>query len=131
MQPRTHALRRLVRGLAVAVVYALPLAVSLALILLVTQAYMACSGSEVIATGKRVSQLIWLFALPSMAYIAVAMSFIRWRSGTLIAHVLRTLGASGAVGLLYVYLNARYFTLTQEACVDGLPLWWPAWLPAR
>jgi hypothetical protein len=129
MQPRAGRFRRLVRGLALAL--ALPLAISFGLILLVTRSYMACTGSEVVATGKRVSQLLWLFGLPLLTYTAVALSFVRWRSMTVTAHALRTLGASGAVGLLYVYLNARYFTLTQEACADGLPLWWPDWVPIR
>ena len=115
---------------------ATPLVMGFAAVVYMTQAgYMVCSGSEVVATSYRYMQIFWLWALPIICWAVCVGSDWRWHTGRVELsqgeRLVRRFLFSLLPIMIYFWYSVRYFNLDANGCIDGLPPWWPPFLPAR
>jgi hypothetical protein len=121
----------LARGLGRLMVYSVPVFVAWLTVYVVTRAYQACKGSDVLPTTTYWEQVASMFLLPVLMYIGIVVLVLRTQLSSLSHRLLQTTAVSLAVAVVFVWVRVRYYHLESASCDGGLPLWWPGWLPAR
>jgi hypothetical protein len=112
-------------------IYSIPVVVGWASVLLVGIAYQSCKGSNVFPTATRWEQFAALFFLPALMYLVMVAVVVKTNNASLRNRLLQTTAVSLVVAAAFVWFRVRYYHLDGATCASGLPLWWPAWLPAR
>ena len=112
---------------ALVALYALPPFLGFGLIVLVAQNWQACTGGRITATYSH-RTLFLAVVTPVLCWTAAGLLRLVWRGDGVRARVARLATAYAVVSAGFLFFNARYYSLTQHDCVDGIARWWP--LPA-
>ena len=112
-------------------IYSIPIVVALGSVYLVTRAYQACKGSDLLPTTTRWEQFAALFVLLALMYVVIVVIAVTTDNASLRNRLLQTTAVSLVVAAAFVWFRVRYYELDGATCAGGLPFWWPDWLPAR
>jgi hypothetical protein len=97
---------------------------------LVRLSWWRCTGGYV-SRAYNFTFLLWLVGTPALAYACTGIlrltarrrRTMKWRSACAVV-------GSLVATAVFSFFTVRYYHLTQMQCMDGLPTWWPSWLPA-
>jgi hypothetical protein len=122
---------RVARALGVVGVCLLPVAVPLLAVSIVTRAIRSCDYLGHLGVAGSSTAILGLVELPIFSYLlagALVILLARWTQWRLGRVAVVTLIACVSVAAVYVWLNVggQYM---PGLCPDGVPPWWPAWLP--
>lgn len=112
-------------------IYSIPTVVALGSVYLVTRAYQACKGSDLLPTTTRLEQFAALFVQLALMYVVIVLIVVTTDNPSLRNRLLQTTAVSLVVAAAFIWFRVRYYELDGATCAGGLPLWWPDWLPAR
>jgi hypothetical protein len=129
---RRSRLVRVSRACAVIGLCLLPAAVSVVAISTVTKATQICNYSDNIGVSGRIGALLALVILPVLTYLLAGSLLVllrrwtQWQLGR--SAVVIVLACAVAVAAFLWIAMGQYPT---DICPDGVPSWWPSWVPVR
>lgn len=112
-------------------IYTIPLLVSWGAVALTTRAFESCTGSPFLPTSTVWEQVAALFVMPVLMYAVIGVVVARSTGAPLMHRLAHVALVAFVVAAMFVWFRVRYYSLDTATCADGLPVWWPEWLPAR